>query len=104
MLPPVLAPIPENIPTRLTGCPQLALGRGKVPYQPTGRTAKSTDQATWCAFATARQTLAARPDQYDRLYYALGNGDGLTGIDIDHCVENGVVNAQGRYWIEHFRS
>jgi len=52
----------------------------KVPYDAkTGRPASSTDASTWTDFDTA---LTASND-YDGLGIALG--DGLTGVDLDHC-------------------
>lgn len=52
----------------------------KVPYAPvTGRRARTNDPSTWTSLATARRHLA----RYDGLGIVLGNG--LVGVDLDHC-------------------
>jgi putative DNA primase/helicase len=99
-----LVPIPANIPLLLKERPQWALGRGKVPYQPNGALASCTAPTTWSSFTIVWETFTARAGRYDRLYYALTTADGLVGIDLDHCVENGVPNAQAQHWIHHFQS
>lgn len=66
---------------------------GKIPYSPTGPDARasSTDGKTWGTF-----------DQAHAAYLKGGrtgvgivlNGDGLVGVDIDHCVIDGTPSAQ----------
>ena len=54
----------------------------KIPYNPlTGRKAKSTDPNTWVTYRTAREAIG-----YDGIGYVF-NGDGIFGIDIDHCID-----------------
>lgn len=48
----------------------------KVPIQPTGRPASSTDSATWSRFSRVRAAV--------RKGFALGEGIGC--IDLDHCL------------------
>ncbi len=105
-----LTPIPEHVPDALTTRAQWCLWRyaqvgqrwTKVPYQPNGRKASSTNAATWSSFAAVCD--AYRRGGYDGIGYVLTAADGLTGIDIDHCVEHGQPNAQARHWLAHFRS
>jgi putative DNA primase/helicase len=86
----------DSIPSELTVRPRWVLwqrdwvdGRyTKVPYQRNGRRASSTDPATWCSWA---QVQAA----FDRGGYAgIGfvlNGDGLVGVDFDHCYDGSRI-------------
>lgn len=57
----------------------------KVPLTAAGRAASSTDPATWCSYREARRS---------RVGAGLGfvvNGDGITCIDLDHCLDGDVV-------------
>ena len=54
----------------------------KVPYQANGRPAKSDDPATWSTFAAC----AAALPKFDGIGIMLG--DGLAGIDLDHCIDD----------------
>jgi putative DNA primase/helicase len=106
--PVALVPIPENIPARLKARRQWTVCRlewtgtrwTKVPYQPNGRKASSTNAATWSTFAEV--WTAYQAGSWDGIEYALTADDGLVGIDIDHCVDAGRVNAQGQYIAERF--
>lgn len=61
-------------------------GRGKVPRQPDGRPASSTDEETWSDYAAARGDDGTRPVGF------VLDGDGIICIDIDHCLRaNGTV-------------
>lgn len=53
----------------------------KVPYNPqNGKKAKSTDAQTWSSYKEAVEAKG-----YDGIGYVF-NGDGIFGIDIDHCI------------------
>lgn len=53
----------------------------KVPYNPqNGKKAKSTDAQTWSSYDEAVEAKG-----YDGIGYVF-NGDGIFGIDIDHCI------------------
>ena len=53
----------------------------KVPYNPqNGKKAKSTDAQTWSSYEEAVEAKG-----YDGIGYGF-NGDGIFGIDIDHCI------------------
>lgn len=53
----------------------------KVPLTTTGRSASSTDAATWTTFAAASASHVGAG-----LGFVL-NGDGIVCIDLDHCVD-----------------
>ena len=65
----------------------------KVPFSAKGGPGKSNDPSTWAKFNDAVQVL----DQgnYSGLGLALCEGDGLVGIDLDHCLEDGKVPEGG---------
>lgn len=63
----------------------------KVPYNPTllHSRASSTDPETWGTFAQAEAAYAEGGRTGVGIVL---DGDGLVGVDIDHCVKNGVVD------------
>jgi len=62
----------------------------KVPYDPkTGHPAKANDPATWGTFEQACNALKSK--KYNGLGFEFYDDDPYTGIDLDHCVENGVI-------------
>jgi putative DNA primase/helicase len=59
----------------------------KVPYDPrTRRKAKSNDPGTWTNFPTAYCTI----ERFDGLGLMLDGKDGLVGVDLDHCFQDGL--------------
>jgi len=63
--------------------------RTKVPYTPAGRHARSNDAEFWCSFEEAVE--AYQRDGYDGVGFVFAADDGLTGIDLDHCTEEGEL-------------
>jgi hypothetical protein len=68
----------------------------KVPYNAkiSNDRASSTDPTTWASFEEAQVAYLERQGESDA-YSGVGfvlNGDGLAGIDIDHCVADGATN------------
>ncbi len=60
----------------------------KVPYQPNGRKASSTDRSTWSTYAE----VAAVKDQFSGLGFMF---DGSTlGIDLDHVLDTGTLSPE----------
>lgn len=73
----------------------------KVPYNPlTRQRANVADPATW---VTYREAVALKW-KYDGLCFALTKHDPYCGIDLDHCVENGVPNAWALQVIDRLAS
>ena len=66
---------------------------GKIPYAPTGPDARasSTDGKTWGTF---EQAHAAYLKGGRTGVGIVLNGDGLVGVDIDHCVTDGTPSEQ----------
>jgi putative DNA primase/helicase len=64
----------------------------KLPVQPTGRSASSTNPATWTDFLTAQK--AYENGNFDGLGFVFTGDDNLIGIDIDDCrdPQTGTLN------------
>ncbi len=73
----------EKDPTKPRKVPMRADGGGK---------ASCNRPATWGTFQQAQATLARK--KYDGLGFMLG--DGIFGVDIDHCMNNGQLNELAR--------
>ncbi len=94
MLPPDFDAIPNQLrELNRWVCWDLREGR-KVPCdaKAVNAHASSTDETTWASFELARAAYEERMGDADA-FSGVGlvlNGDGLVGVDIDHCVSNGV--------------
>ncbi|MCG6533420.1 MAG: phage/plasmid primase, P4 family [Syntrophales bacterium LBB04] len=114
--PPVPLPVyPDTIPAPLKELPQWVVwqyewrsqnnGRGKwtkPPFQPqTGTYAKANDPETWSSWDEVWQ--AYQSGGYDGIGFMFHDGDGLFGIDIDHCVlENDEFTPTAQEIVTHF--
>ncbi len=69
---------------------ETAKGKGgkptKVPYQTNGSPAASNNPATWCSFTEAARAYEQGNAGFSGMGFALKDGDGLTGIDLDGCI------------------
>lgn len=95
-----LRPCPDGFPPELRALPRWVLWRAegapgqkpdKVPYsaKSLGKKASSTNVSTWATFAETVAAFNAATDRYTGIGFVL-DGDGLAGVDIDHCVVDGV--------------
>lgn len=93
-----LMPLPDRIPQALRDLPQWILWRyecrrnqrgdwrwTKVPLAVRGGHAKTNDPSTWSPFSDA--WAAYMSGRYDGVGLCMADGDGLVGIDLDHCVD-----------------
>ncbi|QLI78221.1 phage/plasmid primase, P4 family [Bacillus pumilus] len=88
----------KNIPQELKNAPQWILWRSeerdgkktKVPYQIDGSMAQSSNKRTWSTFPTIIKFYNKR--DYDGIGFMFSKDDPFIGIDIDHCVEDGVLS------------
>ena len=93
--PPVLPVDFNGIPVDLKMIPRFCLWKytlvgdaenqhwSKLPVQPTGKAAKSTDPATWTDFFTVQK--AYENGNFDGIGFVFTGDDDLVGIDIDDC-------------------
>lgn len=98
-----IAPQPDHFPPELRALPRWVTWRAegqpgekprKVPHDAKALRAyaSSTDPTTWASFAQAETAYLERvgePDAFTGLGIVL-DGDGLAGVDIDHCVTDGT--------------
>ncbi|MGM0747111.1 MAG: phage/plasmid primase, P4 family [Bacillota bacterium] len=88
----------KNIPQELKNAPQWILWRSeerngkktKVPYQIDGNMAQSSNKRTWSTFTTILKFF--NQQEYDGIGFMFSKDDPFIGIDIDHCVETGVLS------------
>lgn len=102
------------IPEELTALPQWVVFRleagedgksTKRPYQPknTGLLASSTNPATWGTFEQACEAVE-RNQSLGGVGFVFTPADPYCGIDLDHCIRNGRVNAKARQIIDRLFS
>jgi len=115
MNPELLKPRLECIPSELRDAAQWVNWRAvwqgekgkynKPPIDPkTLSFAKSTDPATWASFEVAAASYERHQSQLAGVGFVLTAGDVLVGIDIDHCIEDGQVQADAQAIIDRFSS
>ena len=63
----------------------------KMPLQTSGKSASSTNPATWTDFISAEQ--AYNTDKFDGIGFVFNEDDNLVGIDLDDCFDDGFINA-----------
>lgn len=74
----------------------------KCPYNPrTGYPAKAGQPDTWADLATA--TAAVNAGHYEGVGFEF-NGGGIVGVDFDHCIQGGKLDAWAAAWVERFNS
>ena len=81
---------PDVIPAELRALPRWMRHKAKRPLTVAGRAGSSTDASTWSTYAAVRSSTAG-----DGFGFTL-NGDGITGLDLDHCVDDGVISPAAR--------
>lgn len=90
----------QNIPEALRNQPNWVCRREKIPFNPrTGRAAKAGQPETWATFEEAVNALP----QYDGIGFEF-DGNGIIGVDFDHCIENGQLAPWVAKWVERFNS
>ncbi len=98
---------PNSIPAELKpGRVWVCHDRDKVPMVATkrGRRAKSTDPSTWCSFEEALD--ASRAGWHAGIGRVIVRGEGLAGVDLDHCrnPETGAITPRAREILERLDS
>lgn len=81
------------------GAPNKSL---KCPYNPaTGYPAKAGKPDTWTTFETACQ--AVQRGEYKGIGFEFASG-GVVGVDLDHCIENGVLSSEALETVSRLNS
>ena len=60
----------------------------KLPAQPNGQPASSTDPATWTDFLTAQSAYENDPIKFSGVGFVFSDEDNLIGVDLDDCFDN----------------
>ena len=89
----------ENIPQELTKLDRWVCwrreGGSKIPYDAKSLNSKasSTNPDSWVSFKEVVTAFSERENDQDA-FSGIGlvlNGDGLVGVDMDHCIKDGVI-------------
>jgi hypothetical protein len=75
----------------------------KVPFTPAGSPASSTDPRTWSTFGECF-TAAFVEGKFDGIGFVFTDADGLVGLDLDDCLQDGEPSADARQIISRFGS
>lgn len=75
--------------------------KDKAPHQINGKLARSNDPNTWSSFAHALKCFDSSKYQGIGFMFA---GSGITGIDIDHCIEDGQLSTLAQEMIDQCNS
>jgi len=71
----------------------------KVPYQPNGRLASTTDSLSWSSFTDVMAVQG-----YDGIGIVFASTDPYVGIDLDDCISKGEMKPWGKAIIKRFSS
>lgn len=66
------------------------IGMDKIPYQPNGQTASSTNPASWSDFYSVLSTYQEEEGVYDGIGITVQNTNGIVYLDFDH-VRNAIT-------------
>ena len=90
----------DNIPMELKMTPRWVLWRyveigdettkrwSKLPTQPSGQSASSTNPNTWADFLTVQNAYINQPNRFDGVGFVFSGDDNLVGIDLDDCYDH----------------
>ena len=94
----------SNLPTELTTKKNfVTFNKDKQPYNVyTGGYAQPNNSSTWSSFGKAVDSYNRKED-YKGIGYVF-DGDGIVGIDIDHCVKDGEFSELAKSLIAKCRS
>ena len=96
-----------NIPEELKQMKHWVLWRlesgKKIPYQITRSKASTTNPAAWTTYNKALECYNHSGGRYNGLGFVFTNS-GITGIDIDDCIENGKISKEAQTVIDGLNS
>jgi putative DNA primase/helicase len=94
-----------NIPDELKALPQWVLWRKesdakgrptKVPYQPNGRKASSTNPKTWFPFQKVLKRYQS--GSFDGIGFVFSENDDFIGVDLDHILDDAGNVKESEPW------
>jgi hypothetical protein len=105
-IPPELAALPNWVMWRLEPKPGKTKGT-KVPFQPNGKHASTTNSATWNTFETCR--AAYQRGGYSGIGFVFDGKAGedgfcFVGVDFDHCIKDGKLVEPARSRIAQLKT
>jgi len=81
------------LPDYLKALPNWTLRKGKIPYSANyNGMASSTNKDSWCSYEKAYNSYQMHKNEYDGLEFAINLESNLIFIDIDHCINDGVMD------------
>jgi putative DNA primase/helicase len=101
----------DNIPSELKNIDNWVLWKlenrkgktTKIPYQLNNKMASSNNPQTWTNYNNALDFYNHSEGEYSGIGFMF-SGSGITGIDIDHCIENGKIKDAAQSIINTFDS
>ena len=95
----------DKIPQDLKALAQWVCHKDKIPYDPkTGRPAKTNDPKTWGTYEEAVKAVKKGSGRYDGIGFEFTKCDPFTCIDLDHCVQDGVILPWAKKIIDQINS
>jgi Virulence-associated protein E-like domain/Primase C terminal 2 (PriCT-2) len=107
----------QNIPVELREIPNWVLWKSeevpgrdkptKVPYQTNGHKARANDSNTWTTFDNVMSTLRndeGMNNSFSGIGFVFSDGHPFIGIDIDDCINDGVISEGAMKIINAFNS
>jgi len=107
MATPIFDAIPEELKTRNQWVLWRQVNRAgkltKVPYQPNGTEADSSDPSTWCAYAEA--VKAYNKGGFDGTGFVFDPLDPYAGVDLDRCISaDGTIKPKAKAILDKLSS
>ena len=77
----------------------------KVPRQPDGTSASSTDPSTWASFEDAQTAYLTSGDTFDGIGFVVTENDPFVGFDFDHVFDrHGALDATVKRYLERLNT
>jgi putative DNA primase/helicase len=100
----------SSMPTELTDLRQWVMwnygirhGKAtKIPYTIYRQQASTTNPKTWTTYSRVAETLARKNCWYAGIGFVFTKDDPYCGIDLDHCVENGIIQPWAQEIVDYF--
>lgn len=78
--------------------------RTKVPYSIRGTNASSTNKNTWASYESVVTEIDKAGTHYDGIGFVLTEADPFVGVDLDHCITDGEIDAWAQSIVDKLQS